>query len=272
MKTIREATIGRATIRLVQVKSGYSGIILVAGSVKARIDGADSEEVWERLHAEVGKSNPNFFGFEGARLRFLRIFPGGFQSSAYKDYERDYKLSAKARLDAQAPVDRALTETGFGEAVLSVFRATNLLSLFEKTRLQEVLRGRNADAFVRGAAKFTVGDTKRGLSEMQQALKPHEAAKWTVATYLPFLWKPQLHMFLKPEVTKEFAARVGHRFAQDYRPQLDYPVYQSLLELVAATRSAIVELGPVDLIDVQSFIWVVGEYSVESEAGLESQA
>jgi hypothetical protein len=59
---------------------------------------------------------------------------------------------------------------------------------------------------------------------MERALKPHDSAKWTVATYLPFLWQPEKHMFLKPEVTKDFAARVGHRFATDYKARLDFSV------------------------------------------------
>jgi hypothetical protein len=55
---------------------------------------------------------------------------------------------------------------------------------------------------------------------MEHALRPHESAKWTVVT-LPFLWQPEKHMFLKPEVTKDYAARVGHRFADDYAPVLN---------------------------------------------------
>jgi hypothetical protein len=51
--------------------------------------------------------------------------------------------------------------------------------------------------------------------------QPHDDAKWTVVTYLPFLWRPGAHMFLKGEVTTEFAARVGHRLADDYEPRLD---------------------------------------------------
>ena len=43
-------------------------------------------------------------------------------------------------------------------------------------------------------------------------------------THLPFLWRPGTHMFLKPEVTKDFAARVGHRFASDYEPRLKLDV------------------------------------------------
>ena len=100
---------------------------------------------------------------------------------------------------------------------------------------------------------------------MERALKPHESAKWTVATYLPFLWRPESHMFLKPEVTKDFAARVGHRFASDYEPRLDLAVYESLLDLASKTAAELAELKPRDRIDVQSFIWVVGDYKEDSE-------
>jgi hypothetical protein len=37
--------------------------------------------------------------------------------------------------------------------------------------------------------------------------------------YLPFLWRPEGEMFLKPEVTRDFAARVGRRFHLDYGPR-----------------------------------------------------
>jgi len=160
---------------------------------------------------------------------------------------------------------RTLERLCFGEAVLAVFRATNLLSPFEKTRLQEVLRGRSADPFIRAAARFTLNPTTAALLDMERALKPHDAAKWTVVTYLPFLWRPEAHMFLKPEVTKDFAARVGHRFASDYEPRLRLDVYQSLLDLASETEQELADLDPRDRIDVQSFIWVVGDYKQDTK-------
>ena len=72
-------------------------------------------------------------------------------------------------------------------------------------------------------------------------------------------------MFLKPEATKDFAERVGHRFASTYEPRLEMAVYESLLDLASKTTSEIAELKPRDRIDVQSFIWVVGNYREPSE-------
>ncbi len=276
MKTIREANLGDKVLRLVEKDKLFIGVIIADGVRKAQIDGDDADDVWRRLHDEAAKANPRYFGFDGARARFLHFFPNGFHSAGYAKEERDYKVAAKNKLDAAVPLEMAATGAGFGEAILSVFRATNLLSPFEKTRLQDVLRGPAANPFIRAAAHFAMGETKSGLLEMERALKPHDCAKWTVVTYLPFLWEPEKHMFLKPEVTKDFAARVGHRFASDYEARLDIAVYDSLLDLVARTTTELVDLKPrtttelVDLkprdrIDVQSFIWVIGDYKDETE-------
>jgi hypothetical protein len=229
------------------------------------VEGDDAGDVWRRMHDEAAKSNPKYFGFDGARNRFLHFFPNAFQSSGYAERERDYKVAAKSKLDSSAPVQEAVTGSGFGEAILAVYRATNLLSPFEKTRMQEVLRGPNADPFIQAAARFTLGEGKPALLDMERALKPHDNAKWTVVTYLPFFWRPDQHMYLKPEVTKDFASRVGHRLASGYEARLNTDVYDSLLDLAAKTASELTDLKPQDRIDVQSFIWVVGNYKMDSE-------
>jgi hypothetical protein len=73
----------------------------------------------------------------------------------------------------------------------------------------------------------------------------------------------------KPKVTKNFASRVGHRFANDYEARLTSRVYESLLDLAADTEREIAFLHPQDRIDVQSFIWVVAHYPVEYESSIE---
>lgn len=260
MKTVREATIKKAVLRLVEDNRALTGILIADGKIKVRITGDDADDVWRRLHDEAGRADPQYFGHDGAKSRFLHFFAGGFGSQAYIDEERAYKLAAREKLEKTLPLEAALTGSGHGEAALAVFRSLNLLSPFEKVRLQEVLRGPLADQFVRGAARFATGEMKAGVMEMERALKPSDCAKWTVVTFLPFLWRPDAHMFLKPQVTTDFAARVGHRFANDYAPPLELSIYESLLDLTSQTEREIHELAPRDRIDIQSFIWVIGDY------------
>ena len=274
MKTIRQDVIGKNTLRLVDTGKGIVGLLIAGGKQLDRIDGEDAVEVWAQLLAAVGKASDAYFGFAGARARFRQFFPDGFHSFAFegdnKTGERNYKLKAKAKLDAAAPLDQALTGTGYGEAVLSAYRATNLLSPFEKTRLDPVLRGPDADAFIQAAARFAMGEVAPALDTMGRILAKHDNAKWTVVTYLPFLWLPDQHMFLKPVVTQDFADRVGHPFVHEYSPALDPAVYASLLDLLAVTKTELADLQPRDNIDLQSFVWTVGEYKDGDEALIET--
>jgi len=261
-ETIRSCKLGKKELRLVRMNGRFFGL---ADGVRCA-EGENADDVWQELHNDAGKSDPKYFGFGGARKRFLTFFPNGFHSDGYASQERTYKLAAKAKLDDTAPLKKAVDGTGFGEAVLAVFRATNMLSPFEKTRLQEVLRGPHADDFVQAAARFALDASKSHLIAMEQALKPHDNAKWTVATYLPYLWRPDAHMFLKPEATKDFATRVGHRFASEYEARLHLPVYDSLLNLAGKSEIELADMRPRDRIDIQSFIWVVGDYEEGREA------
>ena len=255
-KTIRNGTIGKYALRLVEQDSKFFG--LANGTICTK--GNDAESVWASLHDEAGKADPRYFGHKGARSQFLKFFPGGFHSDGFRSQERDHKLAAKEKLDTAAPLTEAKEGDGFGEALLSAYRATNMLSPFEKTRLQDVFRGDDSDAVVRALARFTTDNDAASLSNLATLLKPYDNAKWTVVTYIPYLWRPEIHMFLKPEATKDFATRVGHPLASVYQAPLSYEVYVSLLDLVARTEMELADLKPRDRIDIQSLIWVVGYY------------
>ena len=259
--TIRSGTLGKHRLRLVQRDGHFYGL----ANGQRCVDGADADDVWHRLHKDAGKTDPNYSGYAGAKSRFLKFFPGGFRSDHFASMERGYKVDAKRRLDGNAPLADAVIGSGFGEAALSAYRATNLLSPFEKTAVGNMLRGVNADAVVRAIAQFAHDGTGTSLEKLARVLKPHDCAKWTVATYLPFLWRPEVHMYLKPEATKDYATRVGHPLASLYEPQLNFDVYTSLLDLANETSRELLDLAPRDGIDIQSFIWVVGDYEEDGE-------
>lgn len=262
MKTIHEEETGSFRLRILDRHGAFTGLIFDHENTrKLQIDGNTPQEVLRRLRDELARLNQHYVGFSGARARFLQRFPEGFQARAYAAHEYDYKIAAKILLDRTVPVEQAVSGAGFGKAILSVVNATNLLSPFEKPRLRDVLLGPEGDRFVRAAARFALGETGDALRDMARALTPQQIARWPAVTYLPFLWRPDLHMFLRPTVTQNFAASVGHRFLSDYQPvRLDIEVYESLLNLAEKTRSEIRDLQPRNQIDIQSFIWVVEKH------------
>lgn len=274
-KTIRTGKLGKVDLRLVELNGVLHGVADESAKRVVHIhgeDGEDTDRVWMRLHDEVAMRSVSYFGYQGARVRFLKYFPGGFASEAYVGQgdkngtgERAYKLAAKAKLEATVTPEAAAAGGGFADAVIQAFVDTNLLEpKFELPKVGQIMRGPTGDDFIRGAARFTLGDIKGGLAEMERAARPHDGAKWTLVTYLPFLWRPETHVFLKPQVTKDYALRVGHRFASTYESALRPEVYTGLLDLYAKTAGEIDDLAPRDNIDIQSFVWVVGKYTDEN--------
>ena len=108
-ETIRTGKAGKKELRLVRKDARFFGL---ADGIRC-VEGDDLEDVWRRLHDDAGKSDPKYFGFDGARSRFLHFFPNGFHSKGYTARERDYKLKAKAKLDAGAPLEKAIDGSGW---------------------------------------------------------------------------------------------------------------------------------------------------------------
>ena len=105
-RPIRTDVIGKHTLRMVAIGKTFAGLLIAEGKQKARIDGDDPDAIWRELKSLVGKSSDAYFGFDGALARFYRFFPDGFQSSLFEEGERKYKLEAKRRPDALAPLER----------------------------------------------------------------------------------------------------------------------------------------------------------------------
>jgi hypothetical protein len=261
MKRVFEEDIGNCKIVIVQTAEGHVGTVFEDGKRRQTLEHADAGVLKAGLRNLAGRLHPDYVGIEGAKTRFCSFFPAGFSDPGYRAQERDYKDSARAALSRAAPLEQAL---GADPEIALACRkglATNLLSRFEAARLSEVLASGEGPAFVRAAAAFALEPEAQNLLAMEKAIAPHGRGSWPLVTYLPYLWAPESQMFLKPEATKDFAARVGHDFARAYEPALSLEVYIALLDLAGWTECEIRDLQPQDRIDVQSFIWVVGSYT-----------
>lgn len=268
--TDKDEVFGKTRLRIRPAKDGgWSGLAIAGGKQLGEVlHDLDRDRLRARLMTLAGTEHPDYLGMTEAIARFRRFMPGGFTGARYTSPsgERVYKIRARDALAATLPLVAARMATPTDAASLAAAFTpdklwTNMLSLQESTRLRETLAGPNGAAFVRAAAAFTDGDRTAGLAGMRAAVAPHGAATWPIATYLPFFWAPATQMFLKPEATRDFAERIGHRFAVDYSAEHQPAVFESLLDLADLTARAIAGLEPADRIDVQSFIWVVGRYT-----------
>ncbi len=204
------------------------------------------------------------------RRKFLRYFKGGFRDTQYFDWERGYKEKAHERWEAMLGTRelRALIDAGQHEEVarraISIESRTNLLFSFEKMALRDALKTHT------GARDFAEGlvdlvDGKKPLRARFErwiatvARLPRRQTRvltWPIATVFGFLARPDEQFFLKPNVTRRAAEAYHFDFAYESRPNWD--TYASVLSFAAEVRRDLRDLRPRDMIDLQSFLWVLG--------------
>lgn len=209
------------------------------------------------------------------RGKFLRIFPGGFRDETYVEWERSYKWKAHEAWLAALGRARFRKLLRDGECAQIAARAvriesrTNLLFSFEKMALRDALKSEEgARAFAQGLFEFLYGTGSPKAKferwcEVVAALprKQTRVLTWPLVTVFGFIAEPQLHIFLKPNVTRVAAREYGFDFHYKSRPS--WETYENYLEFAETVRRDLWDLRPRDMIDIQSFMWVQGSDEYE---------
>jgi hypothetical protein len=219
-----------------------------------------------QLRATTGASA----GVLRCRRRFTRFYPGKFRDEDYVELERDYKWHAHEQwtkllgrdIFLALIEDRAFAE--IAKRAVGIESRTNLLFSFEKMALRDAVKSpKGAEAFARGLYDFLHG---RGSIEQRferwvevVANLPRKQTRvltWPIVTVFGFVAQPDIHLFLKPNVTRRAAAEYGFDF--DYASRPTWRTYRSLLDFGETLRRGLRDWQPRDMIDIQSFIWVQG--------------
>jgi len=209
------------------------------------------------------------------RRKFLRYFHDGFRDATYIDWERDYKWTAHQRWaellgrNEFARLLRAGRHDEISRRAVSIESRTNLLFSFEKMALRDAVRDAGgARAFATGLFEFLHGTSRRQASfdrwcDVVAGLPRRQTRvfTWPLVTVFGFIAQPDTHIFLKPTVTKTAARAYGFPFEYTARPQ--WRTYTSLLAFAEQVRVDQRDLHPRDMIDLQSFIWVLGSYEYD---------
>lgn len=228
----------------------------------ARLAGEALEDTEAEIRAELNARSADFIDLPGAINLFRRVFPEGFGSRFYEYYE-GYKRGAATFMRTEFAQNLLTSELNAGrhDAVAArarrAFSKSNLTSPYEQMALGSALKdGKNLPTFARGLYELLYGEFDVGLQRLVALLKPYNAAKWPILTYWPFFRFPDRHAFLKPEIVKTCAYRLGREL--DYDPTPNPQSYRSFMEFVEYLRDGLEVLQPRDNIDLQTFMYVVG--------------
>ena len=209
-------------------------------------------------------------GAKRCRKLFLRFFPKGFADAKFFEWERGYKQAAHEQWNEtlnQTAFRALLKKKAFGEIAARAVRIesrTNLLFSFEKMALRDAIKEKEgAQMFAEGLYEFLYGKGKperkfdswvETIAELPR--RQTRVLTWTNLTVFPFLAQPETHIFLKPNTTRNAAREYGFDFRYQSRPS--WEIYAELLAFAKTIRRDQMDLRPKDMIDLQSFIWVIG--------------
>ena len=195
---------------------------------------------------------------------FLEQFPEGFYGEKFKRHERDYKEKAHVlvqRILSKEEFFALLSDEAYSEVAkrsLKLLNATNLVFPNEKMALKDGLSDQTSQMeFSNTLFELLYGEDelKQRFTAFSTALDNMNAGKWTIATYFPFMASPDKYMFVKPTITKHAAELCG--FEINYKPELNWLTYKSVLDLSDYLLKELSKLSPRDMIDVQSFMWCI---------------
>ncbi|HEX6192482.1 MAG TPA: hypothetical protein VFZ42_08960 [Chitinophagaceae bacterium] len=202
--------------------------------------------------------------------KFLYYFPGGFTGEKYTSWERDYKWAAHVKWKEnlyKKEYLRLLSAKDYAEIARRAIwmeSGTNLLFSFEKMAIRDAVKtGDGAQLFAEGLFEYVYGKKKlqdrfEAFTDVLASLprKQTRVVTWPVQTVFGFIANPAEFIFLKPRVTQLAAKKYDYPFKYSSRPNWD--TYQSMLDFAAVIQQDVTMLKPQDMIDIQSFIWVLG--------------
>lgn len=218
----------------------------------------------------LSKSNPVEKARSSCKRKFLFYFKKGFVSQKYYDWERGYKWEAHVlwhELLNKKEYKRLLAEGEFIEIANRAARIeskTNLLFSFEKMALRDAIKTEDgAKTFAEGLFQFVYGTGKlqKRFENWVEAVsslprKQTRVLTWPLVTVFGFIANPVEHIFLKPRVTKIAAEKYGFDFHYTSKP--NWETYCNYLAFAEQVGADMIDLKPKDMIDIQSFLWVLG--------------
>ena len=213
------------------------------------------------------KTSKNFLN---CKKKFLHFFPKGFQDEKYYSWERTYKWETHKqwKLLLNRTIFEDLLKKGNFEEIChkatKIEAKTHLLFSFEKMAIRDALKTREAQRlFAEALYQFIYQQDaiERKFEKWSGVVaslprKQTRVLTWPILTIFGFIAEPKKYIYFKPTVTRKAALLYGFDLFYESPPSLK--TYISFLEFIKLLRRDLKELQPKDLIDIQSFIWVLG--------------
>jgi hypothetical protein len=212
--------------------------------------------------------NATYLTTDKAIERFLAIHPDGFSAPTYLKNEREASVRAHqfcVQLLGEDEISALLAERRYQDIcdrARHVESLTNLLTKSEKTAFYSALETSVQQKTFSEALAALLYGTDSEEERFKDFIRPLHLLginRWPYATLFGFIRFPQERVFIKPTMIQSVAKALCWRI--NYKADPNWRSYTAVLKLYNHLRTSLAEEGLLcrDMIDVQSFIWSIGQ-------------
>ena len=174
-----------------------------------------------------------------AERRFLERYPGGFQ---HPDMQEIYKKHRIVKMTGQAqawfPPDGFDQPEAVVERFSKMVGQSSMVSVFEKAKFRDFLKGITAeenDLIAEALRQMLHDDAAAGFALLSGLLGHYKMAKWPLLTALPYYYRPNGEVLVKPTAVRTIQAYY-ELDGPAYRPTPDYAFYRSYRDQILGMK------------------------------------
>lgn len=143
---------------------------------------------------------------KAAEAAFLKQYPGGFDHPEFEAIAKKHQVDKRVAEAREHLAKARFQDRGeLAEQMVKLVSRSSLVSLFEKPKFRDTVRGMGTverDALVAGLKSLLHGSRRKGFETLVTILAPHKLAKWSLVSILPYYYRPQDEVFVKPTTAK----------------------------------------------------------------------
>jgi hypothetical protein len=143
---------------------------------------------------------------KAAESAFLKTYPGGFDHPEFAAIAKKHQVDKRvAEAHEHFAKTRFQNQGELAEQMVKLVSRSSLVSLFEKPKFRDTVRRMGTverDALVAGLKSLLHGSRRKGFETLVATLAPHKLAKWSLVSILPYYYRPQDEVFVKPTTAK----------------------------------------------------------------------
>lgn len=173
---------------------------------------------------------------------FLMRYPGGFSNPSMLEIVKKHKVEKMNQLAQDSFAKKQFKEPlKIVEAMGKIISQSSLISVFEKPKFRDLIKGLNSDEKERlshGLKEFLHGDQEFGFHMMNALLGEYKLAKWTYLTLIPNYYHPDEEVYIKPNTVKGVIAYFGLEGLQ-YSPKPTFAFYRAYREQIRQMKQEV---------------------------------